>query len=90
MQVDVVAPPTMKKPGQNYNGPDVTPFIHTLMCVKQKNLYRTTLTSYFGIIHMSVCMKGVTPGPLYKIAKLVPYDRVLFILNITIYHDFSE
>ncbi len=65
-----------------YDGPVVPLFIHTLMCVKQKELVKNYLhiwacewdlrwlyTSYFGLIHMSVCMKGVTSGPLYSALK---------------------
>ena len=54
----------------SYDGPDVTPFIYTLMCVKQENSYRTTLNLTYMLMvvltvasQMSMCMKGVTSGP---------------------------
>ncbi len=62
----------------DYDGPDVTPFIHTFICestVKTTlNLTHTliceaTVSSSCFITHMSLCMNGVTSGPSYASDK---------------------
>ena len=58
LQQTIRAPDSDKTRGQ-YDGPDVTPFIHTFVC---ESTVRTTLSSSC-FTHMSLCMKDVMSGP---------------------------
>ncbi len=57
-----------------YDGPDVTPFIHTLMCVMPKKLFRTTL----NLTHMLTCEEGSSRWVSSHMSVSVRFKVVLY------------
>ncbi len=53
----IESPTALQVLSPTYDGLDVTPFIYTLLCVKQENLYRTTLNLTYMLTYEETRVK---------------------------------